>query len=111
MFEREDRRAGVGLAVQQRGDELRIAIGAGAADGFGLGDNSKSALITRGLVEITRLGVAMGAKPETFAGLAGLGDLVTTCVSPLDIFNNSSAERGTAPPTCRSITPPFGTSP
>jgi glycerol-3-phosphate dehydrogenase (NAD(P)+) len=60
-----------------------IALAAGIVDGLKAGDNAKAALLTRGLVEITRLGVAMGAKPETFAGLAGLGDLVTTCVSPL----------------------------
>lgn len=60
-----------------------IALAAGIVDGLKAGDNAKAALLTRGLVEITRLGVAMNAKPETFAGLAGLGDLVTTCVSPL----------------------------
>jgi len=59
-----------------------IALAAGIIDGLGAGDNAKAALLTRGLVEITRLGKAMGAQPETFAGLAGLGDLVTTCVSP-----------------------------
>ena len=59
-----------------------IAIAAGILDGLAAGNNAKSALVTRGLVEITRLGVAMGARPETFAGLAGLGDLITTCVSP-----------------------------
>lgn len=59
-----------------------IALAAGIIDGLKAGDNAKAALVTRGLVEITRLGVAMGAKRETFAGLAGLGDLVTTCVSP-----------------------------
>jgi glycerol-3-phosphate dehydrogenase (NAD(P)+) len=59
-----------------------IAIAAGILDGLAAGNNAKAALVTRGLVEITRLGVAMGAKPETFAGLAGLGDLITTCVSP-----------------------------
>jgi glycerol-3-phosphate dehydrogenase (NAD(P)+) len=59
-----------------------VAIAAGILDGLGAGNNAKAALVTRGLVEITRLGVAMGAKPETFAGLAGLGDLITTCVSP-----------------------------
>ncbi len=59
-----------------------IAIAAGVLDGLGAGDNAKAALLTRGLVEITRLGVALGARRETFAGLAGLGDLVTTCVSP-----------------------------
>ena len=59
-----------------------VAIAAGILDGLGAGNNAKSALVTRGLVEITRLGVAMGARPETFQGLAGLGDLITTCVSP-----------------------------
>ncbi len=59
-----------------------IAIAAGILDGLAAGNNAKAALVTRGLVEITRLGVAMGAKPGTFQGLAGLGDLITTCVSP-----------------------------
>jgi len=59
-----------------------IAIAAGVCDGLGFGDNAKSALLTRGLAEIARLGVAMGARPATFAGLTGLGDLITTCVSP-----------------------------
>lgn len=59
-----------------------IALAAGVVDGLKAGDNAKAALVTRGLVEITRLGLAMGAKRETFAGLAGMGDLVTTCVSP-----------------------------
>ena len=59
-----------------------IAIAAGILDGMHAGYNAKAALLTRGLVEITRLGVALGALPETFAGLAGMGDLVTTCVSP-----------------------------
>ena len=59
-----------------------IALAAGIMDGLKLGDNAKAALLTRGLVEITRLGLAMGARPETFVGLAGLGDLVTTCISP-----------------------------
>jgi len=59
-----------------------IAIAAGACDGFGFGDNAKSALLTRGLAEIARLGVAMGARQATFAGLTGLGDLMTTCISP-----------------------------
>ena len=59
-----------------------IALGAGIGDGLGVGDNAKAAFITRGLAEITRLGVARGANPLTFAGLAGLGDLVATCASP-----------------------------
>ena len=60
-----------------------IAIAAGIVDGLGFGLNGRAALITRGLAEITRLGVAMGAKPMTFAGLAGLGDLVLTCTGDL----------------------------
>lgn len=59
-----------------------IAIAAGITDGLGFGTNAKAALLSRGLVEITRLGVAMGARAETFSGLSGLGDLVTTCISP-----------------------------
>ncbi len=59
-----------------------IAIAAGILDGLGAGNNAKSALVTRGLVEITRLAVAMGSQAATFAGLAGVGDLITTCVSP-----------------------------
>ena len=58
-----------------------IAVAAGILDGIGLGDNSKAALMTRGLAEITRLGVALGAKPETFSGLSGVGDLIVTCGS------------------------------
>jgi glycerol-3-phosphate dehydrogenase (NAD(P)+) len=59
-----------------------IAIAAGMGDGQGAGINTRSAVITRGLAEITRLGVAMGGEPQTFAGLAGMGDLVATCTSP-----------------------------
>ncbi|SFS81714.1 NAD(P)H-dependent glycerol-3-phosphate dehydrogenase [Paenibacillus sp. BC26] len=58
-----------------------IALGAGLTDGLGFGDNAKAALLTRGLAEISRLGNAMGANPLTFAGLAGVGDLVVTCTS------------------------------
>jgi glycerol-3-phosphate dehydrogenase (NAD(P)+) len=58
-----------------------IGIAAGICDGLHFGDNAKSALITRGLVEMIRFGVRYGAQPETFAGLAGMGDLVTTCIS------------------------------
>lgn len=58
-----------------------IALAAGIIDGLGLGDNTKAALMTRGLTEISRLGTALGAKPETFAGLSGIGDLVVTCTS------------------------------
>ncbi len=58
-----------------------IALAAGIADGMGYGDNAKAALITRGMAEITRLGVKMGGAPETFAGLTGIGDLIVTCSS------------------------------
>ncbi|MDD7402749.1 MAG: NAD(P)H-dependent glycerol-3-phosphate dehydrogenase [Butyribacter sp.] len=58
-----------------------IALAAGACDGLGYGDNTKAALITRGIAEISRLGVAMGAKVETLAGLSGIGDLIVTCTS------------------------------
>lgn len=58
-----------------------IALAAGIADGLGYGDNTKAALITRGIAEITRLGIAMGSQPETFSGLSGIGDLIVTCAS------------------------------
>ena len=58
-----------------------VAIAAGLADGLGFGDNTKGALLTRGLAEISRLGVKLGGKPSTFAGLSGMGDLITTCCS------------------------------
>jgi glycerol-3-phosphate dehydrogenase (NAD(P)+) len=60
-----------------------VALAAGMVDGLGLGDSAKAGIITRGLAEITRLGVAAGANPLTFAGLAGVGDLIATCMSPL----------------------------
>jgi glycerol-3-phosphate dehydrogenase (NAD(P)+) len=69
-----------------------IAIAAGIIDGAGAGDNAKAALLTRGLAEIKRLGVKMGARPQTFSGLTGLGDLVTTCISPTG-RNRSFGER------------------
>ncbi len=59
-----------------------IGIAAGVCDGLGFGDNAKAALLTRGVVEMTRFGVALGAEPATFNGLAGIGDLITTCFSP-----------------------------
>lgn len=68
-----------------------IALAVGICDGQGLGDNSKASVITRGLAETTRLAVALGAEPATLAGLAGLGDLVATCASPLS--RNRSAGR------------------
>ena len=58
-----------------------IALAAGTADGLGYGDNTKAALITRGIAEIARLGIKMGAKLETFCGLSGIGDLIVTCAS------------------------------
>ena len=69
-----------------------IAIAAGIIDGIGAGDNAKAALLTRGLAEIKRLGIKMGARPQTFSGLTGLGDLVTTCISPTG-RNRSFGER------------------
>ena len=59
-----------------------IAIASGMADGLGTGDNTRAAVITRGLAEISRLGVALGGDPLTFSGLAGMGDLIATCSSP-----------------------------
>ena len=58
-----------------------IALASGVCDGIGFGDNTKAALITRGIVEITRLGISIGGKAETFAGLSGIGDLIATCLS------------------------------
>ncbi|MBQ7482307.1 MAG: glycerol-3-phosphate dehydrogenase, partial [Lachnospiraceae bacterium] len=58
-----------------------VALAAGIADGLGYGDNTKAALITRGIAEISRLGVAMGGRLETFGGLTGIGDLIVTCAS------------------------------
>jgi glycerol-3-phosphate dehydrogenase (NAD(P)+) len=69
-----------------------IALALGMAEGLGFGDNAKASAMTRGLAEITRLGVALGARPQTFAGLAGLGDLVATCSSPLS-RNRTFGER------------------
>ncbi len=69
-----------------------IAIAVGASDGLGFGDNTRAALVTRGLAEVTRFGVAMGAKPETFAGLSGVGDLIVTCTSAHS-RNHSVGER------------------
>lgn len=71
-----------------------IAIAAGIADGLGFGHNTRAALITRGLVEMTRLGVALGAKPATFAGLAGMGDLVLTCTGDLSRNRNVGIKLG-----------------
>ena len=75
-----------------------VAIVAGAVDALGLGDNAKAAITTRGLAEITRLGVAMGANPLTFAGLAGIGDILATCSSPLSRNHRLGAEVATGRP-------------
>lgn len=71
-----------------------IAIAVGMGDGLGAGDNTRSALITRGLAEVTRLGVAMGGKPETFAGLTGMGDMIATCTSALSRNRHVGVELG-----------------
>lgn len=71
-----------------------VALAVGMAEGFGLADNSRAALITRGLAELTRLGVAMGGEPATFAGLAGLGDLLATCLSPQSRNHHVGVELG-----------------
>ena len=71
-----------------------LAIGAGIADGLGYGDNTKAALMTRGLAELARLGIAMGGDPLTFAGLAGMGDLIATCSSPQSRNRHVGAELG-----------------
>jgi glycerol-3-phosphate dehydrogenase (NAD(P)+) len=60
-----------------------VAIATGIAQGLGVGDNTRAAVVCRGLAELTRLGVAMGGEAATFAGLAGMGDLIATCMSPL----------------------------
>ncbi len=74
---------GSDIAGVELGGALKnvIALASGVADGLGYGDNTKAAMITRGMTEITRLGIAMGACPETFAGLTGIGDLIVTCAS------------------------------
>jgi glycerol-3-phosphate dehydrogenase (NAD(P)+) len=71
-----------------------IALAAGIGDGMGFGDNSKASLITRGLAEIARLGKQMGGNPLTFAGLAGMGDLIATCISPLSRNRHVGEELG-----------------
>ena len=71
-----------------------IAISAGMAQGLGVGDNTRSAVITRGLAEVTRLGVAMGGREETFAGLAGMGDMIATCISPQSRNHHVGVELG-----------------
>jgi glycerol-3-phosphate dehydrogenase (NAD(P)+) len=75
-----------------------IAIAAGMGDGMGVGVNTRSAVITRGLAELTRLGVAMGGQPATFAGLAGMGDLIATCTSPQSRNRHVGVELGKGRP-------------
>jgi glycerol-3-phosphate dehydrogenase (NAD(P)+) len=69
-----------------------IALATGISDGLGFGDNTRAALITRGLAEMSRLGLALGAKAPTFAGLSGIGDLIVTCASKLS-RNHAVGER------------------
>jgi glycerol-3-phosphate dehydrogenase (NAD(P)+) len=71
-----------------------IALAAGILEGLGMGHNTRAALVTRGLAEITRLGVALGAEPATFAGLAGMGDLILTCTGPLSRNHSLGVELG-----------------
>src|SRR5207244_10132956 len=71
-----------------------IALAAGMLEGLGLGHNTRAALITRGLAEITRLGVALGAEPATFAGLAGMGDLILTATGPPSRNHTPGVELG-----------------
>src|SRR3546814_10076420 len=75
-----------------------IAIAVGMGDGLGAGDNTRAGLMTRGLAEITRLGVAMGGRPETFAGLTGMGDLIATRTSPLSRNRHDGVELGQGRP-------------
>jgi glycerol-3-phosphate dehydrogenase (NAD(P)+) len=75
-----------------------VAIAVGMGDGLGAGDNTRAALITRGLAEITRLGVAMGGRAETFAGLTGMGDLIATCTSTLSRNRHVGVELGKGRP-------------
>ena len=81
-----------------------IAIAVGMGDGQGAGDNTRSALITRGLAEISRLGVAMGGRPETFSGLAGMGDLIATCTSSQSRNHHVGYELGKGRPLEEIIT-------
>ena len=98
IFAREHFRVYVGHDVVgcEFGGALKnvVALAVGMAEGLGLADNSRAALITRGLAELTRLGVAMGGEPETFAGLAGLGDLLATCLSPQSRNHHVGVELG-----------------
>ena len=81
-----------------------IALAVGIAEGMGLGDNTKASIITRGLAESTRLALAMGANPATLAGLAGLGDLVATCASPLSRNRTFGTHLGRGLPLAEVVT-------
>jgi glycerol-3-phosphate dehydrogenase (NAD(P)+) len=81
-----------------------IAVAVGIAVALGLGDNTKATLITRGLAEMSRLGEAMGADPRTFAGLAGMGDLVATCSSPLSRNRTFGHHLGQGMTTAQALT-------
>lgn len=80
-----------------------IALGTGISDGLGFGDNTKAALMTRGLAEITRLGVRLGANPLTFAGLAGVGDLIVTCTSWHSRNRRAGVEIGRGKPVAEAL--------
>jgi glycerol-3-phosphate dehydrogenase (NAD(P)+) len=80
-----------------------IAVGAGISDGLGYGDNSKAALITRGLAEMVRLAVSCGARPETLYGISGLGDLVATCGSPLSRNHTLGVRLGQGEPLAQIL--------
>jgi len=80
-----------------------IALGTGISDGLGFGDNTKAALLTRGLAEITRLGVRLGANPLTFAGLAGVGDLIVTCTSWHSRNRRAGVEIGRGKPVAEAL--------
>jgi glycerol-3-phosphate dehydrogenase (NAD(P)+) len=80
-----------------------VAIAAGMAEGLGTGDNTKAAVITRGLAELARLGSVMGGNPLTFSGLAGLGDLVATCASPLSRNRSVGEQLGRGRPAAEVL--------
>lgn len=86
-----------------------IAVGVGITDGRGFGHNTTATIITRGLAEITRLGLALGAQPETFAGLAGMGDLIATCASPLSRNHQLGSKVGSGLPLDLAIERTGGT--
>lgn len=80
-----------------------VAIGSGVVHSLGMGDNARAALVNRGLAEMTRLGVAAGANPLTFAGLAGMGDLIATCYSPLSRNHRLGIELGRGKPLAEAL--------